>query len=792
MNRRWLIFIVLLSCRLVSGQTSNSVRHFDEEDGLPHAHITQLLQDSLGLMWFATWNGLCRYDGYEFRTFKSQAGDGCNMPTDRFRDIALRPDGKIICRVDDDFFLFDPRSCSFSDVKSDSVREAASDLSRYRQSRTLKNDNGQLCFTYTDFQGNEWFTSTHGIYKKGAGRQHTWRLNMQPSHEVRCLFVDNQQRCWVATREDAALRVYDETANRLLGYLGQDGRLHASFTSFGSVVYCMHQSSDGTIWLGTKPDGLYRLRHEKNSSFQLDHLTNLPNGNVYHMIEDRSGRLWVATLGGGLCVTSEPSADNPRFVVPEQYPKDQGRQLRYLCLADGGRVLLMAATDGLLVSKLHSKIEKMRFHRHQRESDRTESLSSSAVMDIVESADGSLYVGTESGGVNMLRGSLLSEKLSFSHFTVQNNLLPTDVVMSLSRFDAHRMMVVSGHTISVIDSSGIERTLDARFFNSDFRFSEAHPLSLGGGRWIFGLTDGAFLTTDTEMLYQGYRPKIVLTGISIQDGREDLAMTYTDTLQLHPGERSITVNFAAVDYTNSNHINYSFRLLPQEKWNHIGHNRSVTLLDLSPGTYHLEIRSTDAEGLWMENTRSLTIIVIPAFWESTAGHVTIFLILFLLFASIIFTILYIRRIKRHQRETLEAYLALLESGDQSTIEQRQRQPTESDVMLDSVMAFIEQNISNGDASIGDMAVFASTSRSGLQRKLKQTMGITPQELLREARIKHACKLLSETDKTVAEVAYACGFTDPKYFSRCFKQSMGLSPTEYKGKINVSSTNSKYV
>lgn len=100
-------------------------------------------------------------------------------------------------------------------------------------------------------------------------------------------------------------------------------------------------------------------------------------------------------------------------------------------------------------------------------------------------------------------------------------------------------------------------------------------------------------------------------------------------------------------------------------------------------------------------------------------------------------------------------------------------------MLQRVMAFIEQNISNNDVTVGDMAAAAATSRSGLQRKLKQAMGITPQDLLREARIKHASQLLRQTDKTIAEVAYASGFTDPKYFSRCFKQSTGLSPTEYK-------------
>ena len=81
--------------------------------------------------------------------------------------------------------------------------------------------------------------------------------------------------------------------------------------------------------------------------------------------------------------------------------------------------------------------------------------------------------------------------------------------------------------------------------------------------------------------------------------------------------------------------------------------------------------------------------------------------------------------------------------------------------------------------MSDLAAAVAMSTSGLQRKLKQAMGVTPLDLLREARIQHACHLLADTDKSVAEVAYACGFSDPKYFGRCFKNSTGKSPKDYK-------------
>ena len=151
--------------------------------------------------------------------------------------------------------------------------------------------------------------------------------------------------------------------------------------------------------------------------------------------------------------------------------------------------------------------------------------------------------------------------------------------------------------------------------------------------------------------------------------------------------------------------------------------------------------------------------------------------------------MYIRRIKRQHRETLEKYLSLIEvsgersqvSGERSEVsgEESQDSGESLDPMLQRVMQFVDENIANSDVNVGDMASAAAVSRSGLQRKVKQAMGITPQDLLRKARIKRACQLLRQTDKTVAEVAYACGFSDPKYFSRSFKQSTGLSPTEYK-------------
>jgi AraC-like DNA-binding protein len=421
-------------------------------------------------------------------------------------------------------------------------------------------------------------------------------------------------------------------------------------------------------------------------------------------------------------------------------------------------------------------------------------------MDIMRAPDGRLYVSTESGGVNRIEDNdLLKQQLTFRHYSAKNKKLPIDVVQSMVPLQNGKCAIVSSHLVSIVDSTEQYRQLDARSFNEDYRFSDARPQMLGGARWIFGLNDGAFLTTAQQMESSAYRPQIVLTGVSIQGCEDIWAVTHADTLTLQPHERSITVHFAALDYQAANRISYAFRLQKDGQrdtmqWNNIGSNRSVTLLDLEPGTYGLEILSTNAEGKWIGNQRTLTVVVHPTFWEAWYGKLFCVLLFISIVAIIIYTLLYIRRIKRQQRETLEKYLNLIEVRDKlsevceslatdvKTVPQTpslEPQFSELDPVLQRVLQFVEENISNSEAGVGDMASAAAVSRSGLQRKLKQAMGITPQDLLREARIKRACQLLRETNKTVAEVAYSCGFTDPKYFSRSFKQSTGQSPTEYK-------------
>ena len=108
-----------------------------------------------------------------------------------------------------------------------------------------------------------------------------------------------------------------------------------------------------------------------------------------------------------------------------------------------------------------------------------------------------------------------------------------------------------------------------------------------------------------------------------------------------------------------------------------------------------------------------------------------------------------------------------------------RQNPEDEAFMAKLLACIDANIGNSDAGVDDLADAVAMSRSSLTRRTKSLLGVTPSDLLREARMKLACRMLKEhSHHTISEVAYSCGFSDPKYFAKCFKTSVGMSPKQY--------------
>lgn len=861
-----LLYILLVAASLPAGGMNVSRSYVSNDtvtyavtlcdgiDGLSQWHVTKIVQDATGMMWFGTWNGLNRYDGYQFTTFKAQPGDGNEILTDRVRDIliedagggrtgrsAQKPGQAIYCRIDDSVFLFDTSDGTFrpvgKDVEARVKQRMLDDASQYSPKHDVTVDGRvirDVTIEFRDRQGNLWLRTPEGVYKVTARRRPAQRVAAAGHGVVRLTFRDRQRRLWIGDRDARTLAVFTPEL-RLIGYLGADGHLHAAPVTFHSV-YCMLHDSHGTLWIGTKPDGLFRaaIRTEKRavgngagappltsrSSFLIERVSPgaLSSTDIYDLQEDRQGRLWVATFSGGLNLIVNPRAAVSSLRVLtwrnglSRYPREAPKARRIILRADG--TLIALTTTGLVVAdNIYARdIAATAWRLHSREPQRAASLTNSAIIDAALLPTGDLLVATESGGVNLVPVSRLhDERLTFRHYTAAGGMI-SDIIQSVLPLDRHRVLLQQSNNLTVLDTqTGATQSFLPSFWGETLRFSDTRPIVLDNGRLLLSLENGAMTVPLAALTHAATAPTIAITEVSGAGMVTDYCVDHNDTIRLSPDSRSLLVRYAALDYRAGNTLWYQTSV-DGSPWSRPTQSHELSLYNLLPGRHTVRIRSTNAFGQTCDNTRQIIIIAEPRFFETWYGKFLLWLLMAAVVAVVVYTYLYIASINRNRRETLAAYLALVAEKEHATISRQEALPSpvtekeaeasgssvppavpesgdtpqlrprisaDDEAFMQRLMDYVERNMGSAAIGVQEMADGCAMSRSSLNRRMHSIMGVTPADFLREARMKRACELLATTAASSADVAAACGFADPKYFAKAFKASQGLSPKEFR-------------
>ncbi|MEI8274021.1 MAG: response regulator, partial [Paludibacter sp.] len=104
---------------------------------------------------------------------------------------------------------------------------------------------------------------------------------------------------------------------------------------------------------------------------------------------------------------------------------------------------------------------------------------------------------------------------------------------------------------------------------------------------------------------------------------------------------------------------------------------------------------------------------------------------------------------------------------------------DEDKFMQHLIKLMNENIENFDLNIDLLASELNMSRTVFFNKLKSLTGLSPVEFVREIRFERAAEYIRKTELTVSEISYKVGVEDPRYFSRCFKQKFGTTPSEYR-------------
>lgn len=768
--------LLFYSCTLtVSAQETTT---YDNRSGLSHWIVSDILQDRQGFIWMSTWNGLNRFDGYEFRRIKVQPGDGTDIQSEVIRCMILDGNGDIICHTDNGLFKLDTKNYILKDID----RNAKYNIRKPGKSRTLR-----------DREGNFWQVERYGVTKTSTTHHPAKIVNGTENVQARAFLLDRKQQWWLATKEDEYIRIYDRR-NVMRGFLGTDGRIHKEKTPFGHRAYTLTQTRGGDIWAGCKPGALIRIRPRTDGSYDIKRIkgAGLTCDAIYHIAEDSDGRLWLATFGGGVICVPDPGTDRPSFVnITVNGGKGAGYKVRRVLPTRSGNIVC-ATTNGIIAGKIdRHDIRKTVLRRLARDGKQPGSLCNNATTDVVEDGNGHIIIATENSGIDMTsEEELLGKSPVFRHFNTVNSSLTSDACLAMAaKGNGHIFVVCTDKVMDFAPDSDKTVTYSRRFWNTACHFSEERPLLLPDGSWLFGQEQGAYIATPHCLNTRGYKPPLLFTELVVNGKQPMTGVCARDTIVIDTDERNFSISFAALDYTDNTGICYRSRL-DNSPWSNAGSSRSLTFYDMPPGEHTLTIQSTDRYGRWIDNTRSLLIVVTPHWYETLLARVLGWIALTGMITGVIYTTFYIRNLNRQRRELLKKYMSLLDNADKRTAQKDGKKtevlpeelPESDRRFLERVMKYIEENIGNSNANIDDMAAFAATSRSNLNRKLRSLVGITAAQLLIDARMQRAKQMLEnagDRDKPyISDIAYKCGYSDSRYFSRCFKQKYGVTPSEY--------------
>ncbi|CAM2068131.1 Response regulator [Sulfidibacter corallicola] len=428
------LFALLLGTAELAAQPRYlNLKNYSTEHGLSQSTVICIAQDKTGFVWLGTQDGLNRFDGYEFKTYKHHLEDPGSLADSWVNTLYVDGDGVLwVGTRDGGLDRFDEQTETFTHfAPSPDNGLASSDI------RAILEDS----------HGRFWLgTNRSGLYQmdRTTGRFTQINLAGHPTPgiaaNIRTIFEDRAGVLWLSTidrgvysyhPDNGALRHWaykpgepDGLSDNAAGPVMQDRRgriwvgtrdgmlncidaiggtvrrinLNGIQTSGPTDVWSLLEDQEGNLWIGSRTSGLFsfHLEEETFSTYPQgsQDRVNLAKAGVQSLFRDRTGVIWIGTMSGGV-VTFDPASQKfPHYKHLAGLPGVLSHDGVYALFEDS-RGIIWIGTLGGGINRLDPGKRYFRYFRFDA-GDR-EGLLSDSVTSFGEDADGRIWVGTQSG-----------------------------------------------------------------------------------------------------------------------------------------------------------------------------------------------------------------------------------------------------------------------------------------------------------------------------------------------------------------------------------------------------------
>ena len=385
------IIFMLLNPVCSYSQTHNfRFEHIGSRDGLSQVNVNCIIQDSRGFMWVGTRNGLNRYDGYKFLTFRNDQKNRFSISNNMITDIVEDKNGDIWVATQYGLNKYIRKTGKFTRYTHSLTGNS---MATNVINRLALNADGNLWVALQN-NGLDFMDIHTGMF---IHHSHSDRDSSSiADNNVKTVFMDNQHRIWVGTAKGGLSR-YDVKSNKFISYkypgTGTRGAI-------GSNVVCIVQNAPHQLWIGTQEDGLYLFDTEKHSFKRFIHNEKLPNtlssNTIYSLRKDDDGGLWIGTENGGLCYLDQKTGKFYTYMHDEvDVNSFLGNSIYGICKDRAGNMWLGAFGGGINLFK--KTTTNFTLYRHNSQPT---SLSNNFVLALFEDEKKNIWIGTDGGGVN--------------------------------------------------------------------------------------------------------------------------------------------------------------------------------------------------------------------------------------------------------------------------------------------------------------------------------------------------------------------------------------------------------
>lgn len=433
--RRTVCLTLLLTGMVIYpvAQEALTVSRLGIANGLSNNSVRCIFQDKRGFIWFATYDGLNRYDGREFRVYRNKIGDSTSLPHNYIYSLQEDDEQQLWVGTGQGLAIFNTALQRFSPVyfkrqagsKPEQINFSLYSIKPDAAGNMYAGSNGygllfrkkgeSVCHVIPCISGNKaitdfsvsdivvdggivWaFVNGHGLFRLDTGTQVLKPVNTEVRF-ANCLYKDNAGSVWVGA--ESGLYQYSLAANKYLAHFtDKPGQLSDNNVTSICTDYQHH------LWIGTDRGGISIYN---NSSKQFSYIApgdgagKLSSESVFSLLRDRENRMWIGTIKGGCNVIDEQKG---RFTTITRDPFSSNTisvsTIYSFCETKDKDLLIGTDGGGLSVWNRSRNL----FTNYRHIPGNVASLSHNAVIKMLEDHEGKVWVATFGGGINLFSKS---------------------------------------------------------------------------------------------------------------------------------------------------------------------------------------------------------------------------------------------------------------------------------------------------------------------------------------------------------------------------------------------------